>query len=293
MNNSDLKTKLTAIEHGDDGDLGDHVTSWHKNPDGSAALAEIERLEARVAELEIALETSLDDWIARAKAAEAKLRALTPLPPAPPGGPVAAFRLRIEDTLDARIDEIERDLLAKTECANALALEGARLEARVVELEGELSEAMSEAASRDDSITLVREVLDAAGVPTAGFVDDHVRNLVVMLKEERQRRAGGEPATIIVMQRELRDALSRIAQIERDLLAKTECANALALEAASKDAIIAGIEARIAELEGPPSDAYAFAVALHIHGHAHGIVDRYSVRAALFAAQQSRARSKE
>lgn len=49
MTNSDLKTKLTALEFGNDAGFGALVTSWHRNPDGLAAVAEIERLEKELA----------------------------------------------------------------------------------------------------------------------------------------------------------------------------------------------------------------------------------------------------
>ena len=53
---NDLKTKLLKIE-GNGGFDGDsyNVTSWHRNPDGPAAVAEIERLEAHEAKLAQAL----------------------------------------------------------------------------------------------------------------------------------------------------------------------------------------------------------------------------------------------
>lgn len=39
---TDLLKRLRTIERGDG--TGDHVTHWHRNPDGQEAAAEIERL---------------------------------------------------------------------------------------------------------------------------------------------------------------------------------------------------------------------------------------------------------
>ena len=270
--------------------------------------------------------------------------------------------------------------------------DGSEAVAKIERLERELAEAKSEMASLGDAIILVREVLDAAGVPTAGFIDDHVKNLVVMLKEERQRRAGGEPATTIIMARELRTARSRIAELdrerdewieiataheakwraickhadaecgcsydrvtdvcaahspalmaakerietlERDLLAKTECANDLGREVALAssracdvmcerndarrllDAALARVaeidrelaflrsidlrklldaaEARVAELEAPPTDAQIEVAKSEfsrvIHSDMIHLGFDEAMRAALDAAQRARMRN--